>query len=66
MIAPDSHRTRPVFGSSMAGFRPLGLMSVNGFFLTSSNLKELIVYGTDNSSRITITFQGFGPGAVDV
>jgi hypothetical protein len=42
-MAPDSHSTRPVFGSSMAGTRPLGLMSLKGFFLTSSNLMDLMV-----------------------
>lgn len=35
-MAPDSHRTMPVLGSSMAGVRPLGLMLMNGGFLTSS------------------------------
>lgn len=35
-MAPDSHRTMPVLGSSMAGVRPLGLMLMKGGFLTSS------------------------------
>ena len=40
-MAPDSQRTRSVFGSSMAGLRPLGFSSVKGSFWASSNGKEL-------------------------
>lgn len=35
-MAPDSQRVRPVFGSMIAGKRPLGLMAVNHSSLGSS------------------------------
>lgn len=39
-MAPDSQSVRPVLGSSMAGTRPLGLMSIKGFFLMSSKRND--------------------------
>lgn len=60
LMAPDSHSVMLPFGSTMAGTRPLGLMSVNGFFLTSDISTILSSYGSPSSSSTMAVFQGSG------
>ena len=45
------------------GARPLGLMSMKGFCLTTAKLKELSSYGISSSSRTRTGFHGFGGAA---
>ena len=52
----------PVFGSSIAGTRPFGLIFKNSGFLTSvMPLKSVVVYGNPSSSSTMATFHGLGP-----
>lgn len=43
MMAPDSQSVRLVFGSWIAGTRPLTLMLVKGAFFISAMSKEVLV-----------------------
>jgi hypothetical protein len=52
----NSQRVIPVFGSLIAGSRPLGLMSVKDRSLTSENSTNFMIYGIKSSSRTIHTF----------
>jgi hypothetical protein len=51
-------------GSYVPGTRPLGFISMKGFCLITSKLKDSSSYGSSKSSMNQTTFQGLGPGAV--
>ena len=61
MIAPDSQRIMPVFGSSMHGTLPFGLSFSKVGPFRSEISKYLVSYGTPSSSNMIATFHGFGP-----
>lgn len=56
-----SQRVMPVFGSSMAGTRPLGLTDSNGSFFRSPKSIILVSYLRPSSSHKMAIFHGLGP-----
>jgi hypothetical protein len=63
LFTADKRQKHGVRMRDLPGARPLGLISVKGFCLTTSKLKELSSYGRPSSSRIRTGFQGLGPAA---
>lgn len=57
-MAPDSQSVMPVFGSSMAGTRPLGLTEMYGSALILLKSTASLVKGMSRSYSANTTFHG--------
>jgi len=60
-MAQDSQRIMLVFGSWIAGARPLGFMERKGSFFMSAMSTILAVKGRSSSLRTRAVLKGFGP-----